>query len=261
MIFLTIYRRKYDMNKKELRIHAIIKELTSNPSQSTSELAQKFNVSIMTIHRDLSYIKEHGMMEESSKAEDEYESKIEEIKNANLKKAIASYAVSLIEPNEVIVLDGGTTAGLIASLLPDDIPLTVICYSFHILSKLYNKKNINLIVSGGYFHRNSQIFESNQSASFLKQFRASRMFLCASGVHESLGITCADQRAASSKQASLSMSSSKILVCDSTKFNHTSAGYVSSLEDIDMVITDSRIPEDWIERFESINLTYKIVEV
>ncbi len=246
------------MNKKELRIQAILKELSNQPSQSNNELAQKFGVSVMTIHRDLQYIKDNKLNVPSN---NDYEYTIEEIKNANLKKAIAKEAVNAIEAEEVLVLDGGTTAGLIAEMLPTDIPLTVICYSYHILSKLYNRENIQLIFSGGYFHRNSQIFESPDSVEFLRKFRARHMFLCASGIHEELGITCADQRAAASKQASLSMSMERILVCDSTKFGKISAGYVSSLSDIDLVITDNKLSLDWISWLDEHKIKTKLVEV
>ncbi|MBP3853917.1 MAG: DeoR/GlpR transcriptional regulator [Erysipelotrichaceae bacterium] len=249
------------MNKRDLRVKSIVKDLLLQPNQTNAHLAKKYNVSTMTIRRDLEYIEKNHLLDSMAAnfSTDNYESKIEEIKNAAKKQRIAEYAVSLIEPNEVIVLDTGTTAGMIASLLPNDIPLTVICYSYHILSKLYDKENIRLVLAGGYYHHNTQTFESPEAVSFLEKFRAKKMFVCASGVHEELGLTCADQRIAPNKQASIETSLTKILVVDSSKFGLISAGYFAPIDQMDIIITDDQITPEWKERIEEMDIDFHIV--
>lgn len=257
-LFVTEER---SMNKQELRIQAIVRDLALQPNQTNAALAKKYNVSTMTIRRDMEYIEKNHLMTAGlmNVSNENYESRIEEIKNAADKQRIAEAAVSLIKPNEVIVLDTGTTAGMIASLLPNDIPLTVICYSYHILSKLYDKDNIKLVMAGGYYHHNTQTFESPESVDFLKRFRATKMFVCASGIHEELGLTCADQRIAPSKQAAIEMSLTKILITDSTKFDCISAGYFAPIEAMDMIITDPHLSEEWRERFKEMSIDCRIV--
>ncbi|MBB5183042.1 DeoR/GlpR family DNA-binding transcription regulator [Catenisphaera adipataccumulans] len=251
------------MNKKDLRIQSVVKALAENPNQSAAELAAQFNVSSMTIRRDMQYIDEHHLMDSyllAEPSEGSYEYQIEEVKNADLKRKIAQAAVKTIKPNEVIVLDSGTTSGMIAALIPNDLPLTVICYSYHILSKLANKKNIRLIMAGGYYHQNTQTFEAPESVEFLHKFRAHKMYVCASGIHESLGLTCADQRVAPSKQAGIDISLKKILVSDSTKFGHISAGFFSSIDNMDMIITDDGITEDWKSLLKDKDIRVEIVQ-
>ena len=251
----------YFMNKQELRIQSIVKDLILQPNQTNAALAKKYNVSTMTIRRDLDYIEKHCLLDSAkvNMSVLEYESNIEEIKNAAYKEKIAQYALTLIEPHDVIVLDNGTTAGMIAAMLPNDIPLTVICYSYHILSKLFNRDNIKLVMAGGYYHRNTQSFESSEAVEFLTKFRAKRMFVCATGIHPDLGLTCADQRLAPVKQAALSTALQKILVTDSTKFDRISAGFFAPIEEMDFIITDQQVSQEWIERFEALEIDYKIV--
>lgn len=251
----------FSMNKQELRIQSIVKDLILQPNQTNAALAEKYNVSTMTIRRDLDYIEKHHLLDSAriNISELDYEANIEEIKNSVYKERIAHQALKHIEANDILILDDGTTAGTIAALLPSDIPLTVICYSYHIVSKLYNKENIKLIMAGGYYHRNTQAFESPESVEFIKKFRAKKMFVCASGVHEELGLTCADQRTAANKQAALSASLEKILVTDSSKFGMISAGYFAPLDQMDLIITDSELSPDWKQRLNQLDISYELV--
>lgn len=52
-----------DMIKKELRTRAVAKEIQNNPSYSVSVLARQFNVSEMTIRRDIKYIEENNLLD------------------------------------------------------------------------------------------------------------------------------------------------------------------------------------------------------
>ncbi|MBQ3392872.1 MAG: DeoR/GlpR transcriptional regulator [Lachnospiraceae bacterium] len=253
------------MNKKDVRIQSMIRELSLRPEQSVAELAALFQVSQMTIRRDLQYIEQNRLLRPEilhggrTAGASRYEYLEEEIRNAEQKRRIAEFALGLLKPGEIVALDSGTTAGMLAAVIPDDMPLTVICYSYYIVSKLYDRSNIDLILAGGYYHHNTQTFESTEGMQFLKQLRARKMFLCASGVHETMGITCTDQHIASMKRAALSISSEKILLCDSSKFGEIRSGFISSLEDLDMIVTDQGISPAWESRLRETGAEVHIV--
>lgn len=174
-----------------------------------------------------------------------YTYQAEEIRCAGEKRRINEFAVSLLKPGDVIVLDSGTTAGMMPELIPDDMPLTVICYSYYIVSKLCDKPNIRLILAGGYYHRNTKIFSSEEGISFMRQLRAQKIFLCASGIHAHMGLTCTDQYIGDLKKAAISMSLEKILITDSTKFGKVDPGYFAEIDDMDRIITDDGITQEW----------------
>lgn len=238
------------MGKKDLRIYALMDLLRTAPILSIKELADRFQVSEMTIRRDLDYLKENRLLYEQSTSknqESEYIYSAEQIKHLDKKDRIARFAAGLIEADDILILDSGTTTGELSKYIPDDQQLTVLCYNFHILSQLYKKENLSLIFAGGYFHKRDLMFESKEGVSLIKNTRASKMFVSASGIHEKLGITCAYPYETVTKQAAISSALKKILIADSSKFGQVRPGYFAQLDEMDMIITDDELSEEWKE--------------
>ena len=113
--------------------------------------------------------------------------------------------------------------------LPEDFPLTVICYNYNVMQTLFNRRNIQIILAGGYFHRSSLSFESTENTDLLKRLRASKIFISTSGV-EKMGLTCSNQYEVTTKSPALHSSKTKILLADSSKFGVVRSSLFSSLE-------------------------------
>jgi DeoR family deoxyribose operon repressor len=133
-----------------------------------------------------------------------------------------------------------------ADYMPDDIKLTVACYNLNIAAKLSRKEKITILLAGGYYHQSDQMFESSEGLQFLRSLRAHKLFLSASGVHETLGMTCAHSFEVAVKQTVLESALEKILVADSGKFGAIKTVFFSSIENLDMIITDNGISGEWI---------------
>lgn len=252
------------MNKKQARIYHLIEDLNKNPLIDIKSLAQEYHVSEMTIRRDLKFITDHSLNNQTStfssitpSINNYYEFEIEKKINEKEKQKIAEYAVSLINPNDTIILDTGTTVQSMVSLLPKDIPLTVICYNFNNLPELFKFKNINVIVAGGYFHKTSLSFESEENVRLLQRLRASKMFVSTSGIEKN-GMTCSNQYEVVTKQAAINSSIQKILVTDSGKFGIVKSSYFSSLEEMDLIITDSNLSDNWRNYIKSLGIPIRL---
>lgn len=279
------------MIRKKLRAQAVAQSIAENPNFSISELAQRFNVSEMTIRRDLKYLEENELFQDKlpaapqppagaesggsthgsyaacqapalpaalASSEARYEFRAESLSMADEKSRIADYAVSLIEPNDVLLLDTGTTVDLVAKRLPTDIPLTVICYNVNVMARLYRRENIKILMGGGYYHRISQSFESAENVEFLRRLRANKMFVSVSGV-EKLGLTCSSQYEVITKQTALECSMKKILLTDSSKFGVIKSSYFASIESMQLIVTDTGLSSEWVEYIQSRNIPLKLV--
>ena len=64
------------------------------------------------------------------------------------------------------------------------------------------------------------------------------------------GFTDSHDMHASTKRAMLENCDTRVLAVDSSKFNHIAFNVVGTLSDIDVIVTDVRPPEEWLERFE-----------
>lgn len=247
---------------KQVRIERIREYLRQKGSATITELSELLAVSHMTIRRDLASISQkdqlktiHGGVvfhEEEEEHKDRYSLSIARIQRLEEKQRIARKAVSLIESGDIIIIDAGSTGELIATYLPENIPLTIICSALNIASIVSSKPNCSLIVTGGYYHRSSMVLESNEGLNLLKQNRANKTFITASGVSLKLGVTCSNFFERTTKQTALKAAITKILVADSSKFGMVKTGHFADIDDFDIIITDKGIDEKILKPIRAI---------
>ena len=258
------------MNKNE-RIKAIINSLRLKSAVSIKELTRQLGVSEMTIRRDLSLLaiddvvdlipggaifKTHGSPERD---EEKYLIANAETERTREKVRIGQKAASLIEPFDTICLDVGSTTEYIAKFIREDIPVTVLCFTLNVLTEIYRKKNCSPIFTGGYFHDNSLMFESQEGISLINRTRVDKGFIAAAGVHDKLGVTCANPYEIETKKAAFNSSKTKILVADSTKFGRTRVSYFADLHDFDVIITDAEITDYYKSTIKNLGIDLIIV--
>ncbi len=255
------------MSKKSRRLNEIIKLLQIYHAVSVNELAEKLGVSHMTVRRDLQELEQQNYIQLlhggavlnprndlSQTGDISYTLSSEESKRAKEKIAIGKYAASMIEPNDVVIIDAGSTTELIAQAIPADTPITVICYTFNVLVELQQKKNCRLIVAGGYLHENSMMFESPEGVSLIRRSRATKAFVSASGISAELGVTCSNQYELETKKAIIDSSIASILVADSSKLGKVGPTYFADLVDFDTFITDGGVPKEYEELMRSLGI-------
>lgn len=241
------------------RANKIIDILKEKNGATVKELASILNVSEMTIRRDLEVLKSNNIVNNVygatiynpsnniEKLESFYDIENEVVKQENQKLKIGKAAVSLINEDDIVIIDTGTTTEKLAASISSDIKMSALIFNTNILNELVKKKNINLIFSGGYFHPNTQMFESPEGISLIKKTRATKVFVSAAGVHENLGVTCSNNYEVLTKQAIINSSLEKILLVDSSKFGVVKSAYFADLDDFDTIITDDGISNEWKE--------------
>lgn len=254
------------IKKRQQRINLILKLLKSDSFFTIPEIAQNLSVSAMTIRRDLSFLhaenvvkKFHGGVTlnpdstldlswnmDYRLAEQETEMHAEKIR-------IGQKAASLLEPDDIIIIDAGSTAGAFAKEVPD-VRLTVLCFSQNIFVEMQRRKNCRILMTGGYYHDDTTMFESVEGLQLISKTRATKSFIAASGVSFSLGVTCTDAYQVESKKAALRSSQTKILLVDSSKFGRVQHALFAELKDFDIVITDTGISPEYQEMIKSMGI-------
>lgn len=230
---------------------------------SVKELAQEFDVSEMTIRRDLK------LLEEKKIVDNFYGAAVYNPRNDNPlnggpdnnldydinlnsrmmefeKNKIGKKAVELINDDDIVIIDAGTTTEKLSQNIPTDRHFTALVYSANNLMHLFGKRNVKLFMPGGVFHRETGIFESSEGLNLINNIRATKLFLSAAGVHDRLGITCAYKHEIETKKSIIKNSLEVILLVDSSKFGSVRSAFVCDLDYIDKVITDSNIDEEWL---------------
>lgn len=259
------------MLKKDNRINQILSILSEKNGASIHMLAGTLGVSEMTIRRDLLELQSKDYLsvvqgvaivsrnQDGSSIQKDYTLESERVLMQDNKSQIGLTAAAMIEPNDTIIIDTGTTTEWLAKNLPP-FPVTIVCYNLNILSCAQQHNFTNLIFAGGYYHENTQMFECPESVALISRICANKFFCSAAGISSKGSVTCIDQYEIAAKQAALRSALTKILLLDSSKLGKIRPSLFANVSDFDTIVTDSGISQDWISYFGGFGVKLKIVE-
>jgi DeoR family deoxyribose operon repressor len=200
------------MNRAD-RLIAIMQTLQISKASSVQELSEQLRVSHMTVRRDLvSLVKSekvrvlHGSVIIHPKSdlrqnESYYSLVAAGAEHTELKRKIGQLAASLVEPEDTLLIDVGSTTEYLAKYLPDAFNYTVLCFSLNVVSETVRRRNCKTLFAGGLFHENTLMFESPESLAMIRNFRATKAFLSASGASSHFGVTCMNSYERETKKA------------------------------------------------------------
>ncbi len=236
----------------EERRSRIVEILRNSGKVTVSNLAKEFNVSEVTIRKDLDVLEKEGKLLRThggailpvhSKSEWNFLRKIHQMKEE--KKAIALIAISIIEDDDTIILDSSSTNYHIALEMSKKNwkHLTVVTNNIFIAEKLLGSVN-EIIVLGGTIREHSLSLVGPWTLKFLENISVDKAFLGTTGFSIEKGFMTPSIIEADVKKAILGCSSMRIIVTDSTKFMRKAFASFAFPEDIDMLITDQNIPNE-----------------
>ncbi len=246
--------------KRQYRINKILHLLSQNRVFTVPQIAESLSVSTMTVRRDLSFLNTenavrmfHGGVTLNPDSDLklswdlDYQLPEQESRMRAEKLRIGQKAASLLKPDDIVIIDAGSTTGSLARAMPEDFKLTVLCFSLNIVAEVQKRKNCRIIMTGGYYHDDTSMFESVEGLQLISKIRATKAFIGASGVSSSLGVTCTDAYQVENKRTALRSSQTKFLLVDSSKFGKVQHAFFADLKDFDAIITDKGIPADYVE--------------
>ncbi len=238
--------------KRADRVSDIVKYLRIYNTSTIHELAEHFDVSTMTIRRDLAVLEDRGAVRvfhggvlyngsTSPEGEDhplEYSLIAAGSRHTEEKDRIGRRAAAMIEPDDTIIIDTGSTTECLARAIPPTLPVTILCYNLNILLHVSKLKNARLVFAGGYYHPETMLFESAEGIELIRRNRANKSFVAAAGVHHQLGVTSLTVEGRT-KQAIMATAEERILLADSSKFGRVFQSFFAELSDFDTIITDT----------------------
>jgi len=247
------------LRKKDERLNRLIGILEQQNGVPIRELAVMLDVSEMTVRRDLESLKARGIVLDIPGAavlntqhvpdsdEEYYQLSVATRAHMKEKERIGKSAASLIEQDDCVIIDDGSTAECLAESIPRDIRLTVFTCNLNILNKICANPNISIIFGGGYFHPDTMLFECPESIQLIEKIRATKVFVSAAGVHNSMGVTCMNNYELSTKEAIIRSGAEKILIVDSSKFGMIKPCFLADLDSFDRIITDQGLSDEWAD--------------
>lgn len=166
--------------------------------------------------------------------------------NTEAKSAAAQHALALVQPDDTIFIDCGTTLDQLARQIPADFPVTVISYALNVANWLVKKPKARMIMLGGQFHLESMSFSGVDSAfggggDDLSRFGIHKAFISAGGVDIARGVTCSYMHEAIIKRQAIAVARKSYLVFDESKFNRLRPALFAKVDAFQGLITENGI--------------------
>ncbi|SDS23035.1 transcriptional regulator, DeoR family [Paenibacillaceae bacterium GAS479] len=234
----------------------IIEQLEQRGSVKVSELSEQFKVTEKTVREDLEKLEEKGLLRrihggalmESAGEDSLLPIQIPNEKRQKEKAAIADKAIAMIEPDDIIALDAGSTTLEVAKRLPN-IPITVLTNDLLIIHELTLKDQIRLIVAGGYRRKNLLI--GTESSEWIRKLNVHKLFLSTTGIHLEYGLTIFTEELAALKRLYMECAKTVICLADHSKFDRGALITFAELSSVDCIITDASIDESVALKYEN----------
>jgi DeoR family fructose operon transcriptional repressor len=188
-----------------------------------------------------------------------------EIINKEAKERIGKMAVSIINDNDVIAIDEGSTPLQLTKRLKEKRNLTIITSSLNSLSVLIDLMSQNLfsgkiIMLGGEVNTTHHRIAGELTLEMLNNIYVDKYFVSADGLSKNAGVTSYDTSKGIVTKKLIEHANKTILLLDHTKINKRTHYKMAGLEDIDMVISDKSHPENWESFLNEHNVKWLIAD-
>ena len=248
------------------RLQMIMDEVERESAVRVHELSKKMNVSESTIRRDISLLDEEGRVRKvfggavsvdngNSRTIISKESGMAEksVLNVEEKSAIAKYAAGLIQDDDFVFIDAGTTTGLFIENLTNKNATYVTSGMRHALRLA--ELGFNAYVISGQAKYLTEAIAGALACESLSRYDFTKSFIGTNGMDLEKGFTTPDIEESMVKTEAIRRSMDVYVLADSSKFGTISSVSFASLDNI-MIITDKC--ED--ERYKSRARVYEVGE-
>lgn len=241
----------------ERRHELILKLLEENGSVKVTEMKELLDTSESTVRRDITALDREGKLvkvfggavatEKNAVTAHEYTVAQKITLNQKEKVKIAKYAASLIEPEDFVYLDAGTTTGYMLDYIEEKRAVFVTNAVAH--AQRLVTKGMKVLLVGGELKASTEAIIGNQAMRMIQGYHFTKGFFGTNGVAKRSGCTTPDANEAMVKQTAMEQCKNSYVVCDSSKFDQISSVTFASFSD-SVFITEKVI--DGYEGYENI---------
>jgi DeoR/GlpR family transcriptional regulator of sugar metabolism len=158
------------------------------------------------------------------------------------KRAIARRAARLVQPGDVVLVDGGQVTAFLSEELRHSGEITVITNSTAVFDALRQCPHVTLLSTGGWLRNGAEALTGPTAEATLRDLRADKLFLATTGISLDFGLSHPDQAEVAVKKAMIQAAREIILLADHSKFDADSVVQIAAIDAVDKLVTDSALP-------------------
>ena len=212
-------------------------------------LSQQFAVSEDTIRRDLRELAGEGLLQRVHGGALPVSSALADVGTreqigSSVKIRLGQAGARLIQPGQIVFLDGGTTNVQLARQLPRELRATIITHSPSIAVELVHHPRVEVELIGGRLFKHSMVAVGAQSAEAISRIRADLFVMGATGLHPQMGITTGDREEAAIKSLMARQSAETIVLATREKLGAASTYQIMPLAELSTLVTETGLSDE-----------------
>ena len=220
------------------------------------DLAQRFDVTLQTIRRDLGEMAEAGLLDRvhggavprAGTVNLGYEARRR--MNAEAKAAIGAACAAMIPDNCSLILNLGTTTEAVAQALIHHSNITVVTNNINVANIMLANPGCEIMVAGGALRRSDGGLVGELTTQFFEQFKVDYAVIGTSALDHDGDLLDFDLAEVRVSRAILRQSRQSFLVTDHSKLGRSAPARITSLSDLDAIFIDQPLPDDLTRRCE-----------
>lgn len=252
---------------RDARQRLITERVVAQGSYSPQELAAEFDVSLMTIHRDLDQLERRGLVRKfhggvTAQPSGVFESQLayRMMSRTEEKSAIAQVALRYVEPGMSVMLDDSTSTLHMIPGFSERAPLHVVTSflaGLRRLTEIATDADVTVIGLGGLYDLPHDSFVGMQCIEQIEGIRADALFMSTSAISTTHAFH-QEERIVALKRAMLKAATKRYLLVDHTKLERVALHRIVPLEDFDLIITDSGTNPSALTAWDAAGISYEI---
>jgi len=228
----------------EERFDKIQQMIEEKRTMTVAELSETLNISESTIRRDLTTLHNTGKLKKvhggataigGSFATMDYDVQMREDHYREEKKRIGRFAASLIERNDFIYIDAGTTTEAMLDAITEKGAVYVTNGMSH--AKKLVQRGCRTIIVGGEIKPITDAVVGSEARIFLQKYHFTKGFFGTNGVDKGAGFSTPDPTEAQVKREALLRSKKAYILADPSKFDQIAPVSFGGLEDGEIITT------------------------
>jgi DeoR/GlpR family transcriptional regulator of sugar metabolism len=252
---------------REERRRLILDLLRENRQVTVAELADRFQVSQVTVRRDLGALSEEGYLQRAHGGAVATASPAPEMpivqrisQQREFKEAIGRAAAHLINEGESVFIGSGSTTIFVARHLVNRKSLTVITNALNIATELAAAPGVTVVVTGGMMRDSELSLIGHIAQQSLQEVRVDKVVVGIPAISLDAGLTNDYLPEVITDRAIIDMAPELILVADHSKFGKVASAYLAPLKRVSTLVTDSRADRGMLARLEQMGIQIIIAE-
>ncbi|WP_273838381.1 HTH-type transcriptional regulator GlpR [Halococcus sp. PRR34] len=249
------------MSSPKERHRNVVELVAQRDGLSVEELAQEVSVSESTIRRDLRELADRDLLERThggavpitnSGLEPSFERRV--VQQLDQKQAIATRAIEEIQEEQIVYFDAGTTTMQVAREGSSiDLPFIAVTNS-PLLTPILSQNNSKVMLTGGEFRDETKALIGPTTDEFVRASNFDLAFLGVNGINLNGELSTPNEAEATLKRSVIENSTRSVIVTTTDKFGEQSFRQFGSISDIDLLITNERVPDEFRELFSDTDL-------